>query len=292
MKKPIFTGSGVAIITPFNEQGVDFDKFKELIEWHIAEGTDAIIVCGTTGESATLPMDEHKALIKCCVEQVNGRIPVIAGAGSNDTRHAIGTSQYAEEVGADALLSVVPYYNKTTQKGLYEHFKVIANSTNLPIILYNVPGRTVLDMAPTTVKALSEIENIVGIKECNFAHVGEIRKLCGPDFAIYSGEDANVLPLLAMGGLGVISVMANIIPRDTHDIVAKFMVGDIEGSRELQLGVLDLVHALFIEASPSPVKEAMNMMGMGVGNCRLPLVPMEPVNKEFLSRTLKAYGLI
>lgn len=292
MKKSIFTGSGVAIITPFNEQGIHFEKFKELIEWHISEGTDAIIVCGTTGESATLPMEEHKALIKCCVEQVNGRIPVIAGAGSNDTRHAIGTSQFAQEVGADALLSVVPYYNKPTQKGLYEHFKAIANSTSLPMILYNVPGRTVLDMAPHTVKALSEIENIVGIKECNFAHVGEIRNLCGPDFAIYSGEDANVLPLLAMGGQGVISVMANIIPRDTHDLVAKFMAGDLEGSRKLQLGVLDLVRALFTEASPSPVKEAMNMMGMEVGDCRLPLVSMEPHNKTLLYKTLKAYGLI
>ena len=292
MKKPIFTGSGVAIITPFNNQGIDFDKFKELIEWHIAEGTDAIIVCGTTGESATLPMEEHKALINCCVDQVNGRIPVIAGAGSNDTRHAIGTSKFAQEAGADALLSVVPYYNKTTQKGLYEHFKAIPNSTTLPIILYNVPGRTVLDMAPSTVKALSEIENIVGIKECNFSHIGEIRNLCGPDFAIYSGEDANVVPLLAMGGQGVISVMANIIPRDTHDMVAQFMAGDIAGSRKLQLGVLDLVRALFIEASPSPVKEAMNMMGMQVGECRLPLVPMEPHNRTLLYNTLKTYGLI
>lgn len=292
MKKPIFTGSGVAIITPFNDHGIDFNKFEELIEWHIAEGTDAIIVCGTTGESTTLPIEEHKALIEFCVKKVNGRVPVIAGAGSNDTRHAINTSRFAEAAGADALLSVVPYYNKTTQKGLYLHFKAIAESVNIPIILYNVPSRTGLDMSPQIVKQLSEIDNIVAIKECNFNHVGEIRKLCGPDFAIYSGEDGNVLPLLAMGGSGVISVMANIIPKDTHDLVARFMQGDLKGSLDLQLKVLDLVHALFIEASPSPIKEAMNLVGMNVGGCRLPLVPMENSNKVILEKALKDYGLL
>lgn len=292
MKKKIFEGSGVAIITPFKENSINYDKFEELIEWHIAEGTDAIIVCGTTGESATLPMEEHKSLIKFCVDKVNHRIPVIAGAGSNDTRHAIGTSQFAESVGVDGLLSVVPYYNKTTQKGLYAHFEAIAKSVNTPIILYNVPGRTSLDMSPGIVKELSHIDNIVGIKECNFNHVGEIRNLCGPDFAIYSGEDANVLPVLAMGGQGVISVMANIIPKDTHELCARFMEGDIEGARLLQLKVLDLVRALFIEASPSPVKKAMNLMGMEVGGCRLPLVPMEMKNQAFLVDALKAYGLL
>lgn len=292
MKKQVFTGSGVAIITPFNEKGVDYKKFEELIEWHIQEGTDAIVVCGTTGESATLPMEEHKALIKCCVDKVNGRVPVIAGAGSNDTMHAIGTSQYAASVGVDAILSVVPYYNKPSQRGLYEHFKAIANSVDIPIILYNVPGRTGLDLSPAIVYELSQIENIVGIKECNFNHVGEIRKLCGEDFAIYSGEDGNVLPLLAMGGLGVISVMANIIPRDTHELVARFMAGDLKGARDIQIQVLDLVHALFIEASPSPTKEAMNLMGMNVGTCRLPLVQMTEANRQILIEALKAYGLI
>ncbi len=292
MKKKIFEGSGVAIITPFNENGINYNKFEELIEWHIAEGTDAIIVCGTTGESATLPMDEHKALIKFCVEKVNHRIPVIAGAGSNDTRHAIGTSQFAESVGVDGLLSVVPYYNKTTQKGLYAHFEAIAKSVSTPIILYNVPSRTSLDMSPHIVKELSQIDNIVAIKECNFNHVGELRNLCGPDFAIYSGEDANVLPVLAMGGQGVISVMANIIPKDTHEICARFMAGDIEGARLLQLKVLDLVKALFIESSPSPVKKAMNLLGMEVGGCRLPLVPMELKNQAFLVDALKGYGLL
>lgn len=292
MKKTLFVGSGVAIVTPFDKQGINFDKFGELIDWHITEGTDAIIVCGTTGESATLPMDEHKAMIKYCVERVNGRVPVIAGAGSNDTRHAIGTTSYAEEVGADGILSVVPYYNKPTQKGLYEHFKTIAMSTTLPIILYNVPGRTVTDLQPSTVKALAEIDNIVAIKECNFSHVAELRKICPADFSIYSGEDANVLPLLALGGQGVISVMANIIPRDTHELVASFMAGDLAKSREIQLKVLDLVHALFCEASPAPVKEAMNLMNMNVGDCRLPMVPMEPSNREYLKKTLEAYGLI
>ena len=293
MKKPIFTGSGVAIVTPFTEDGtVNFNKFEELIEWHIAEGTDAIIVCGTTGESATLPIDEHKALIKFCVEKVNGRIPVIAGAGSNDTQHAIGTTKFAEEAGADAILSVVPYYNKPTQKGLYAHFKAIAESTSLPIILYNVPGRTVLDMSPSTVYELSKIPNIVAIKECNFNHIGEIRKLCGEDFAIYTGDDQNVVPALSMGSVGVISVMANIIPKDTHNMIMDFLNGEVAKSRDAQIKVLDLVHALFIEASPSPIKTAMNMLGMSVGQCRLPIVEMEPHNEELLKNVLKEYGLL
>lgn len=292
MKKQLFTGSGVAIVTPFNEKGINYNKFEELIEWHIAEGTDAIIVCGTTGESATLPMEEHKALMKFCVDKVNGRIPVIAGAGSNDTRHAIGTSQYAESIGVDGLLSVVPYYNKPSQKGLYAHFEAIASSVKTPIILYNVPGRTMLDMSPQIVKELSKIDNIVGIKECNFNHIGEIRNLCGEDFAIYSGEDSNVIPALSMGAQGVISVMANIIPKDTHEMCARFMAGDTAGARAMQLKVLDLVKALFIEASPSPTKEAMNALGMGIGDCRLPIVKMEAHNREFLMKTLTEYGLL
>lgn len=293
MKKPIFTGSGVAIVTPFTENGtINYSKFEELVEWHIVEGTDAIIVCGTTGESATLPIEEHKKLIELCVQKVNGRIPVIAGAGSNDTMHAIRTTQFAEQVGADAVLSVVPYYNKPTQKGLYAHFKAIAESTSLPIILYNVPGRTVADMSPATVKELSRIPNIVGIKECNFNHIGEIRKLCGEDFAIYTGDDQNVVPALSMGSIGVISVMANIIPKDTHNLVMDFLNGDVAKSRDTQIKVLDMVHALFIEASPSPIKTAMNMMGMEVGGCRLPMVPMEAHNEALLKKALEEYGLL
>lgn len=292
MKKPIFTGSGVAIITPFNETGIDFDKLGKLIEWHIAEGTDAIIICGTTGESPTLPIEEHKEAIRYTVEKVAGRIPVIAGTGSNDTHHSIETSRYAEAVGVDALLSVVPYYNKTSQRGLYEHFSAIAHAVKLPIILYNVPGRTVLDMSPETTAKLAQIENIVAIKECNFSHVGELMNLCPEDFSIYSGEDGLVLPYLAFGAKGVISVMANIIPKETHELCQAFFDGDIDKARALQLKTLPLVKALFCEPSPVPVKKAMNLMNMNVGKCHLPLIDMEPQNEAFLVETLKSYGLI
>lgn len=292
MRKPIFTGSGVAIVTPFTEDGIDFNKLGELIEFQIKEGTDALIICGTTGEASTMPDEEHKAAIRFAVEKVNKRIPVIAGTGSNDTRHAIELSKYAEEVGSDAVLSVTPYYNKTSQRGLYEHFKAIANSIKIPIILYNVPSRTNLNINPETLKSLSELENIVAVKECNLAQVGDIVNLCGDNMTIYSGNDDQVLPLLALGGKGVISVMANIIPKDTHDLVAKFLNGDIEGSRKLQLGVLDLIKALFIDVSPIPIKAAMNLMGMNVGSCRMPLVDMSDKNIEVLKKALQNYGLI
>ncbi|HEX9062470.1 MAG TPA: 4-hydroxy-tetrahydrodipicolinate synthase, partial [Clostridia bacterium] len=274
MRKPLFEGSCVAIVTPFTENSVDFEKLGELIDFQLREGTDAIVICGTTGEASTMPDEEHKAAIKFAVSKVSGRIPVIAGTGSNDTRHAIELSKFAEEAGVDAILTVSPYYNKTTQRGLYEHFKVIAQSIKIPVILYNVPSRTNLNINPETVKALSEIENIVAIKECNLSQVGDIINLCGDDFTVYSGDDNAVLPLLALGGKGVISVMANIIPKDTHDLVAKFMAGDIEGSRKIQLRTLELIKALFIEVSPVPVKTAMNLMGMNVGKCRMPLVDM------------------
>ena len=292
MKKTIFTGSGVALITPFNETGIDFNKLGELIEWHITRGTDAIIICGTTGESATLPIQEHQEAIRYTVEKVNGRIPVIAGTGSNDTQHAIENSRYAESVGVDALLSVVPYYNKTSQKGLYEHFSAIAHAVKTPIILYNVPGRTVLDMHPKTTAQLAQIENIVAIKECNFSHVGELMNLCPKDFSIYSGEDGLVLPYLALGAKGVISVMANIIPKETHELCQTFFNGNLDQARAIQLKTLPLVQALFCEPSPVPVKKAMNLMHMNVGNCRLPLVDMDPQNEAFLADTLRHYGLI
>jgi len=292
VRKPIFTGSGVAIITPFTSDGVNFDKLEELIEFQIKEGTDALIICGTTGEASTMPDDEHKSVIKFAVEKVKGRIPVIAGTGSNDTRHAIELSRYAEEVGADAILTVTPYYNKTTQKGLYEHFKAIANSIKIPVILYNVPSRTNLNINPETIKALSEIENIVAVKECNLSQVGDIINLCGDKITVYSGNDEQVLPLLALGGKGVISVMANIIPRDTHDLVAKFLEGDIEGSRKIQLKTLNLIKALFIEVSPIPIKAAMNLMGMNVGKCRMPLVDMSERNLEILKNAMEEYGLL
>ncbi len=292
MRTPIFTGAGVAIVTPFTEDGVDFDKLGELIEFQIREGIDALVICGTTGEASTMPDEEHKAAIRFAVEKVGKRIPVIAGTGSNDTRHAIDLSKYAEEAGSDAILTVTPYYNKTSQRGLYEHFKAIAGSISIPSILYNVPSRTNLNINPDTVKALSEIENIVAIKECNLNQVGDIINLCGEDFTVYSGNDEHVVPLLSLGGKGVISVMANIIPKDTHDMVAKFLSGDIEGSRKLQLGTLNLIKALFSDVSPIPVKAAMNLMGLNVGKCRMPLVDMSEKNLEALKTEMKAYGLI
>lgn len=292
MRKPIFTGSGVAIVTPFTNEGTDYNKLSELIEYQIREGTDAIIIVGTTGEASTMYDEEHKAAIKFTVEKVAGRVPVIAGTGSNHTVHAIELSKYAQEVGADAILTVTPYYNKTTQKGLYEHFKLIAKSISIPAILYNVPSRTNLNIAPETIKALSEIDNIVAIKECNLSQVGDVVNLCGEDFTVYSGEDGAIVPFLSMGAKGVISVMANIIPKDTHDIVAKYLSGDVEGSRKLQLKTLDLIKALFAEVSPIPIKAAMNLLGMNVGSCRLPLVDMSEKNLELLKNELKKYGLL
>lgn len=292
MKKNIFKGSAVAIITPFTKEGIDFDKLGELIEFQIEEGTAAIVVCGTTGEASTMSREEQKAAIQYTVEKVNKRIPVIAGTGSNNTQHAIALSRFAEQVACDGVLCVTPYYNKTTQKGLYEHFRMIAESITIPMILYNVPARTNLNISPQTVKALSEIENIVGIKECQFSQVGEIVKLCGSDFAVYSGEDANILPLLSMGGMGVISVMANIIPRDTQRITQKFFEGDLKESLSLQLQTLDLIKALFIETSPIPVKAALNLMGFNIGSCRMPLVEMEEGHLKLLKDELRQYKLI
>lgn len=292
MNKPIFTGSGVAIVTPFTEDGVNYQKLEDLIEFQIEEGTDALIICGTTGEASTMPDDEHKEVIKFAVEKVNKRIPVIAGTGSNDTKHAISLSQYAEEVGADAILSVTPYYNKTNQKGLYRHFKDIAQSIKIPVVLYNVPGRTNLNIAPGTVKELSEIDNIVAIKECNINQVAEIVNLCGDDFTVYSGNDDLTVPMLSLGGKGVISVMANIIPKDTHDMVCNYLEGNIEEARKLQLKYADLIKVLFMDVSPMPLKAAMNLMGMNVGKCRLPLVDLEEEKLSKIKNVLMKYNLI
>lgn len=292
MKKPLFTGSAVAIVTPFTDSGVDYQALAELIEFQIKGGSDAIVVCGTTGEASTMPDEEHIAVIKFAVEQINKRVPVIAGTGSNDTRHAIELSQAAEAVGADALLSVTPYYNKAMQKGLYEHFKVIANNVKVPIVLYNVPSRTNLNINPDTIKALSEIDNIVAVKECNLGQVGDIVNSCRSDFAVYSGDDNMVLPVLSLGGKGVISVMANIIPRDTHDMVAKFFEGDINGSIKLQLRTLNLIKAIFSEVNPIPIKAAVNLLGFKAGQCRMPLTEIGEHNLEVLRAEMKAYGLL
>ena len=285
----IFEGSGVALVTPFKENGeVDFDKMKELVEFHIANGTDAIIVCGTTGEASTLSHEEHLACIKACVEYVDHRIPVIAGAGSNCTGTAIYLSTEAESYGVDGLLIVTPYYNKATQNGLIAHFTAIANSVKVPIILYNVPSRTGCNIHPKTVP------NIVGIKEAsgNIAQVVKLAKLADGCIDIYSGNDDQVVPLLSLGGKGVISVTANIAPRDVHDMIKKFMDGDVKGSLDIQLKMIDLCEALFCEVNPIPVKKAVELMGLCGGTMRMPLTEMEPAHVEKLKAAMTAYGLL
>jgi 4-hydroxy-tetrahydrodipicolinate synthase len=272
--------------------GVNYEKLAELLEFQIDGGIDAILICGTTGEASTMPDAEHVKTVKFTVDKVNKRVPVIAGAGSNDTRHAVELSKMLEAVGADALLTVTPYYNKTTQRGLVAHFNESAKAVKLPFILYNVPVRTNLNIAPETYGELSKIENIVGVKECNLEQVPEVVLKSEKDFAIYAGDDGIVLPLMAWGGLGVISVMSNIIPKDMHVLCSKFFAGDTEGAREIALRSYRLFRSLFIEVNPMPIKEAMNMMGMGVGECRLPLVDMTEGNKKILKDALAAYGLI
>lgn len=289
----IFKGSAVALVTPFTETGVDFETLGKLVEFHIENKTDALLVCGTTGESTTMSDDEQLAVIKYVVDKVNKRIPVIAGTGSNNTMHSVHLSQKAEKLGADGLLVITPYYNKANQNGLKKHFETIAKSVDLPIILYNVPGRTSMNIKPSMVAELAKIDNIVAVKEASgdIAQVAEIARLVPKDFAIYSGNDDSILPLLSVGGHGVISVLANICPKETHDLVQKFFDGDIEGSRELQLGMKPLIDALFIEVNPIPVKTAMNLLGFEVGNLRLPLAEMDPKNLEVLKQELVNRGL-
>lgn len=291
----IFKGSAVALITPFDENGnINFEKIKELVEFQIANGTDAIVACGTTGEASTMNDEEHLSAIKAIVDAVDKRVPVIAGTGGNDTAHSIYMSQEAEKLGADALLVITPYYNKANKSGLRKHFVSIANSVKLPIILYNVPSRTKVNIPPALVADLANnVDNIVALKEAcgDLAQVAEVCRLVPEGFAVYSGNDDSILPLLSVGGSGVISVLANICPRETHDLVAKFMEGDIEGSRKLQLGMKPLIDALFIEVNPVPVKTAVNLMGFEVGNLRLPLAEMEEQNLEVLKRELVNWGL-
>lgn len=291
----IFKGSAVALVTPFDENGnINFEKIKELVEFQIANGTDAIVACGTTGEASTMNDEEHLAAIKAIVDAVDKRVPVIAGTGGNDTAHSIYMSQEAEKLGADALLVITPYYNKANKSGLRKHFVSIANSVKLPIILYNVPSRTKVNIPPALVADLANnVDNIVALKEAcgDLAQVAEVCRLVPEGFAVYSGNDDSILPLLSVGGSGVISVLANICPRETHDLVAKFMEGDIEGSRKLQLGMKPLIDALFIEVNPVPVKTAVNLMGFEVGDLRLPLAEMEEQNLEVLKRELVNWGL-
>ncbi|MGF7056627.1 4-hydroxy-tetrahydrodipicolinate synthase [Brassicibacter mesophilus] len=290
----LFKGSGVALVTPFTNDEIDYDKLSELIEWQIENNTDAIIVCGTTGESSTMSDSERREVIKFTIEKVNKRVPVIAGTGSNNTAYSIELSKYAEKQGADGLLIVTPYYNKTTQKGLIEHYSAIADNVNIPIILYNVPGRTGLNLLPKTVEVLSKHRNIKAVKEAsgNISQVAEIARLCDNNFYVYSGNDDMVVPLLSLGGSGVISVVANILPKDTHDMVVSYLEGNIEKARKLQLDMKELIDTLFIETNPIPVKTAMNLMGMNAGELRLPLTSMTESNLDILKKAMKAYGVL
>lgn len=274
MKKIIFKGCGTAIVTPFNGDEIDFNEFEKLIEFQIKEGVDSIIVCGTTGESSALSLEEKKQAIKFMVDTVKKRVPVIAGTGSNYTKASVELSQYAESVGADALLLVTPYYNKTTQVGLVAHYKEIANSTTLPSILYNVPSRTGLNISPSTCVELSKIDNIVAIKEAsgNISQVAEIANLCGDNLQIYSGNDDQILPILSLGGIGVISVLSNVAPKYTHEMVYAYLNGDVKKATDMQLKSIPLIKALFSEVNPIPVKAALNEIGFNVGTPRLPLV--------------------
>ena len=294
MKRLIFKGAGVAIVTPFTEDGINFPEFGRLIDVQIAGHTDAIIVAGTIGEAATMSDEEHKEAIKFAVEHTKGRVPVIAGTGSNDTAYAIQLSQYAEQVGADGLLLVTPYYNKCTHKGLIEHFTKIADSVNVPCILYNVPSRTGLSIKVPTYAALSKHPNIVAVKEANgdLSSILRLRYAVGDELAVYSGNDDQIVPILSLGGMGVISVLSNVAPKETHDICQLYFDGKVKESAALQIAFTDLADALFCETNPIPVKTAMRLMGYAAGPLRLPLSEMEPENLKKLETALKAHGLI
>ena len=294
MKKIIFKGCGTAIITPFTEDGVNFEEFGKMIEFQIENGADAIIVCGTTGESSTMTLEERKETIKFAVEKANKRVPIIAGTGGNCTANVIEMTKFAESIGVDAALVVTPYYNKTTQAGLIEHYKVVAGATKLPIILYSVSSRTGVNINPETCLELSKIENIVAIKEAsgNLSQVAEIANLCGEELNIYSGNDDQITPILAVGGIGVISVLSNILPEHTHELVDSFLNGNVELARDEQISVIPLVKALFSDVNPIPVKAAMNMLGYNAGKPRLPLVEMSEKGKEKLEKELKSLELL
>lgn len=293
MKKVIFKGCGTAIITPFTKDGVNFEEFRKMIEFQIKEGADSIIVCGTTGESSTMTEKERKETIKFAIDVANKRIPIIAGTGANCTKSAVEMSIFAEEAGADAVLLVTPYYNKTTQEGLIAHYKEIANAIKIPVILYNVPSRTGLNITPKTCLELSKVENIVAIKEAsgNLSQIAEIANLCRDNLAIYSGNDDQVLPILSVGGLGVISVLSNIIPKDVHNMVQNFFDGNIKEATKLQLDTLNLTSSLFSEVNPIPVKAACNMLGFNAGVPRLPLIEMSEQGQRKLKEEMEKYGI-
>lgn len=292
----IFEGAGVALVTPFHEDGtVNYEKLEEIIEEQIAGGTDSIIICGTTGESSTMTHEEHLDVIRYCCKVVNKRIPVVAGTGSNCTREAIDMSKGAESVGADGLLLVTPYYNKATQNGLIQHYTAIANAVKIPVILYHVPSRTGVTMTPETMAALfHQVDNIVGVKEAsgNFSAIAKLMKLTDGKMDIYSGNDDQIVPILALGGKGVISVLSNVAPAQTHEICASYFAGNVAKSARMQIDAIPLVEALFSEVNPIPVKAAMNLMGKEVGPLRLPLTEIEPAHREKLAQTMREYGIL
>ncbi len=295
MKKTLFKGTGVAIVTPFNEDlSVNYDVFEKLLKFNIENGTDAVIVCGTTGESATLNDEEHKDVIEFAVKTVNGKIPVIAGTGSNDTKYAVELSKHAQQMGVDGLLVVTPYYNKATQQGLITHYTKIADSVDIPVIIYNVPSRTGCNVEPETIKTLSKHKNIVGVKEAsgNISQVAKIAALCGDEIDIYSGNDDQILPILSLGGKGVISVMSNILPKETHDICQLFFDGKFKEGLELSNKLNKISHDLFLEVNPIPIKAALELMGYDAMSLRLPLTSMSQSKKEILKNSMKELGLI
>ncbi len=292
---PIFTGSGVALVTPFHDdRSIDFDTLGALVEYQIENGTDCIIACGTTGESATLNDKEHLSVIEYVVKKVNGRIPVVAGTGSNDTRHGVELCKEAAKLGADGLLTVTPYYNKTSQRGLIKHFEMMADASDCPMIVYNVPSRTGLNVLPETMAEMAQHKNIVGIKEAsgNLSQVAKLASLVGDKIDIYSGNDDQNVPILSLGGVGTISVLANVAPRKTHDMIASFLSGDTKTAMRLQLEAIELIDALFVETNPIPVKKACELMGLCSGNLRMPLYEISDKNLAVLKSAMTNYGIL
>ncbi len=295
MKKIIFKGCGTAIITPFNKEGeLDLKSFGRLLDYQLENSVDAIIVCGTTGEASTMTLDEKKQTIEYAIKRVNGRVPVIAGTGANCTQTAIDMTKWAESAGADGALVVTPYYNKTTQAGLVAHYTAIANSTKLPIILYNVPGRTGVNIAPSTCKELSKIENIVAVKEAsgNLSQIAEIKHLCQDELSIYSGNDDQIIPIMSIGGIGVISVLSHVMPKYTHDMIEEFNKGNVAKAAKMQVDCIPMCQALFCEVNPIPVKYACHLLGYGAGIPRLPLIELSDSGKERLVSTMKEFNII
>ena len=295
MKNTLFTGAGIAIITPFNENGsINYERLGEMIDYQIENGTDAIIICGTTGEASTMSDEEHLECIRFAVKKAAKRVPVIAGTGSNDTAYAIKLSKEAEEIGADGLLLVTPYYNKTTQRGLIAHFTAIADAVNIPIILYNIPGRTGMSIEISTAKVLAKHKNIVAVKEAsgNIGYTAKLIAACGDDLDVYSGNDDMIVPIMSLGGKGVISVLSHVLPKETHLMAQYCLENNFAEASKLQIKYLDLINNLFVEVNPIPVKEAMNLIGVNVGGCRMPLYPMSDENREKLRASLAKHGLI